>query len=363
PHKGRKPCANKRLHGRRAPEEHAVSHDLKLPRRPKAVPAGAGSTRTEPGRWTVSTRAIGEVLTTEIRCDDLRLLLFASPEDESARRIEASLEALTASGADRDAAAAGVVPAPLARAVEVLTGLVGDLSRGPRRRAGAVAFYQSGREVACACIGGGDPDVWTAGQPFEAPWIELMPANAEDDGGPRARGFSLFVKPNLDMRIRWPYLLGTPRPEGALVDARWSAPHGFHVTVHALDTEADAGDEPAVRTGAFFDGWFSDLGAESASDPARHAPVDPADEQAEFDAASADAAIPRATAGPVREAATAFPDLVAELRAEAELHSEAGLHGVDDVVPAVAAIDPDAATPPWSAVTAAAVPPPIASAA
>src|SRR5205085_9780346 len=76
PHKGRKPCANKRLHGRRAPEEHAMSHDLKLPRRPKAVPAGAGSTRTEPGRWTVSTRAIGEVLTTELRCDDLRLLLF-----------------------------------------------------------------------------------------------------------------------------------------------------------------------------------------------------------------------------------------------------------------------------------------------
>src|SRR5207247_2275979 len=105
--------------------------------------AGAGSKAAEPGRWTVSTRAIGEVLTTEIRCDDLRLLLFACPEDESALRIEASIEALTGAGGAGDPAPPGVVPGPLARAVDVLSGLVGELSHGPRRRAGAVALYQS----------------------------------------------------------------------------------------------------------------------------------------------------------------------------------------------------------------------------
>ena len=115
-----------------------------------APPAADPKDRVKPGQWTVSTRSIGEVLTTEIRCDDLRLLLFAKPADETARQIESRLEDLLSSdlGGDETYAGTASVPGPLQHAVDVLLELVEDVEAATQRRAGALALYHSAREVA-----------------------------------------------------------------------------------------------------------------------------------------------------------------------------------------------------------------------
>ncbi len=234
------------------------------------IPSG----RVKAGQWTVSTRSIGEVLTTEIRSDELRLLLFAKPAVETARQIESRLGVLLTSdlGAQDAHSGTSAVPARLQHAIDVLLELVEDVEAATQRRAGALALYHSSREVGCAFIGGGEPDVWSNDQPFDAPWVVMREALDEGEDAARARGFSLFVRPDLDMRLQWPYLLGTPKPEGVLVDARWHAPRGFEVTVRELSDD-DVGTKQPVEAprsaahspmteeprGSFFAGWFDDL--------------------------------------------------------------------------------------------------------
>ena len=297
--------------------------------RPKAGKSGISSPAPEPlaggsgtGKWSVSARSVGEVLTTDIRSDGLRLMLFAPPSDETARQIEARLEELLAPDPASETRYSGVgaVPAALQHAADVLLELVGDVERATRRHAGALALYQSAREVACAYIGGGEPDVWSHGQRYDPPWVALRDGAAGVDGVPVARGFAVFAREDLDMRLRWPYLLGTPRPEGVVVDARWRAPKGFEITVRELsrgdlpgqhhdDAEIDA--TPAVINdegrGEFFLGWFDDLGRGTDVQPQRPIPPLPGD-----------AAIITPPAAPRGRPVIAFPDLVEELRGQAE---------------------------------------------
>ena len=116
----------------------------------RALGPPAGDSRA--GQWSVSTRSIGEVLTTEIRSDGLRLLLFTGPSEETARQIEGRLEELLATDSivENPLLGMGAVPAPLQYAVDVLLELTADVERVTQRRAGALALYQSAREVACS---------------------------------------------------------------------------------------------------------------------------------------------------------------------------------------------------------------------
>src|SRR5258706_2914214 len=134
-----------------------------------SLPDSGSRARAKTGQWSVSTRSIGEVLTTEIRCDDLHLMLFAKPTVETARQIESRLEdLLSADVPDDDSTGTGSVPGPLERAVEVLLDVVLEVEQATGRHAGAIALYQSEREVACACIGGGGPRRRAPEQPFGA---------------------------------------------------------------------------------------------------------------------------------------------------------------------------------------------------
>ena len=246
------------------------------------APAGGSGA----GQWSVSTRSIGEVLTTEIRSDGLRLLLFSRPSEETARQIEARLEELLAADGATEGlhSGTGAVPAPLQHAVDVLLELVGDVERVTQRRAGALALYQSSREVACAYVGGGEPDVWSHNQRYEAPWVALRDGQAGAENAPVARGFAVFAREDLDMRLQWPYLLGTPKPEGVIVEACWRAPKGFEVTVRELSAAdlpqsgEDAAESAAAAAinseerGDFFAGWFDDLTHTETALPPRAIP-------------------------------------------------------------------------------------------
>src|SRR5437773_5329053 len=115
------------------PEEHAVSSEWNHPH-PWEVGSSATSGtapkgRVKPGQWSVSTRSIGEVLTIEIRSDELRLLLFAKPAVETARRIESRLGDLLSAdlGGDEANYGTGAVPPALQHAVDVLLELVDDV--------------------------------------------------------------------------------------------------------------------------------------------------------------------------------------------------------------------------------------------
>ena len=251
------------------------SNQLKAGNRGGSISAlGGPAVASGTSQWSVSTRSIGEVLTTEIRSDGLRLLLFARPTDESARQIEARLGELLAAdgGPDTEYSSTGAVPAPLQRAVDVLLQLVADVERVTHRRAGALALYQSSREVACAYIGGGEPDVWSHDEHYDAPWVELREGVDAGGGVPVARGFAVFAREDLNMKLQWPYLVGTPKPEGVVVEARWQAPQGFEVLVRELTADGqtrESKDGGAVSAAAasgngeergdFFAGWFDDL--------------------------------------------------------------------------------------------------------
>lgn len=290
-------------------------------------PAGGSGT----SQWSVSTRSIGEVLTTEIRSDGLRLLLFARPTDESARQIEARLGELLAAdgGPEAEYSSTGAVPAPLQRAVDVLLQLVSDVERVTQRRAGALALYQSSREVACAYIGGGEPDVWSHDEHYDAPWVELREGVDAGGGVPVARGFAVFAREDLNMKLQWPYLVGTPKPEGVVVEARWQAPQGFEVLVRELTADgqtresnvggalsAAAPSGNSEERGDFFAGWFDDLtrGMDHAGAAVTGA-VAPRYEEPE-EITEPPRAIPP-MAQPERPS-IAFPDLLAELRTQME---------------------------------------------
>ena len=311
------------------------SNQVRAGNRVEAIPAvGAPTGGSGASQWSVSTRSIGEVLTMEIRSDGLRLLLFARPTDESARQIEARLGELLAAdgGPGNEYSSTGAVPAPLQGAVDVLLQLVADVERVTHRRAGALALYQSSREVACAYIGGGEPDVWSHDEFYEAPWVELREGLDAGGGAPVARGFAVFAREDLNMRLQWPYLLGTPKPQGVVVEARWQAPQGFEVMVRGLGGENLSGDSKAdtaanaVATtaqaeerGDFFAGWFDDLTRGGAhANAAASEGAAPRHEAPSVEVESPPRAIPPLPQPRVQEDT---PEIVPEVVAEAEPES------------------------------------------
>ncbi len=268
-------------------------------------------TGRDAGRWSVSTRAIGEVLTTDIRCDGLRMLLFSKPSERTAREVERRLMALFEVQPSPTASEDGETSAPalLHRAVVLLRGLVAEAERATERPAGAVALYYSRNEIACACLGGGETDVWSHGKPFNAPWFAVSPGSPEPSrASSRIRLFSLKVHSDLDMRLRWPCLLEGASPEGVIVDATWKVLPGLSVVVRSMtgstlyasrdeDTAATAGTGDA--RGEFFAGWFDDLKPEGdAAEGAEETQVE-------------------------EEPAARFADLVSELREHVEADAEA----------------------------------------
>lgn len=219
-------------------------------------PVAAASPPPEPtpngGHWTVSTRAVGEVLTSELRGNHLRILLFSIPSVDVAFEIQQRMEGLFADG---DSASTGYgprsIPNALRRAALTLLDLTAAIGRTTGAAAGAIAFYSTDRELGCVCVGGGDPDVWSCGAPFQAPWFTMRSAAATmADGSPaRARAFSVFLATYADMRLHWPFMTDAVNPAGAVVEATWTPATGLKLTLRTTneagmsEVDLDAIDE------------------------------------------------------------------------------------------------------------------------
>src|SRR5436190_14072015 len=88
-------------------------------------------TSTPSGQWSVSTRTVGEVLTTEVRSHSLRVLLFSNASSDIAIEIERRVGDLFDSDGPADLGAHGPrsIPGPLRHATLALLDLVGELER------------------------------------------------------------------------------------------------------------------------------------------------------------------------------------------------------------------------------------------
>src|SRR5262245_27730651 len=142
------------IQGEPQPDGGSLGIVPSLGKQPLSGASTSSGEAAEAGRWTISTRSIGEVLTTEIRSDRLRMMLFSKPSDETAFEIEQRASELLELDTllESQASTPGSVPEPLRRAVIALQSLVGTTEHATQRPAGAVVFYFSKREVACACI-------------------------------------------------------------------------------------------------------------------------------------------------------------------------------------------------------------------
>ncbi len=313
------------------------------------VPSGSSQPApddAEHAGWLVSTRSVGEVLTTELRGDDLRIVLFSMPSLATALEINLRIGDLldTRTATQWDAYGPRGIPGPLHRAAVMLIDLVGELEQLSGARAGALAFYGSRHETGCAYVGGGDPDVWSRGEPFDAPWFAMRGSGVSADGTRvKARAFWVFLTNDLDLRLQWPFLSDPLHARGVVVDARWKMPSGLHVDIQRLGENAKAlAAEPApfvpapsapaaAERGGFFKGWFDDLNAPASpsrepsrvESPAPPEPCEGADEPAAESADQAapgvEAAEPSAVSTDATGAhATNLASIIEELRATAE---------------------------------------------
>ena len=138
-------------------------------------PPVVGTQSPSTGKWAVSTRSVGEVLTTDIRGDGLRVLVFSTPTDRTTGEIEARLVGLADSALEAAGHDVGPRPVPglLHHCLLAAIDLVGDLEHATRAPAGAVAFYGSGREVGFGCVGGREPEWATRSDGVEIPWVSV----------------------------------------------------------------------------------------------------------------------------------------------------------------------------------------------
>jgi len=209
----------------------------------------------------VSTRSVGELLTTDIRGDQLRVLLFSRPDGQAhfAVRI-ASLLDTAVDTADQDPGPHPIPPL-LLHTMQVVVELIQDLAETTGEPASAVAFYGSAREVAFAHADGLTVEFDSTG-PVDVGWVSLNDPDSE--AVVEARAFSLLSRPDLDVSLRWSYSTQDSGLDGVEVDAQWKGPSHVAVQVRTMSGEivssARAVGGRAGR-GAFFAGWFEDLEA------------------------------------------------------------------------------------------------------
>jgi PEGA domain-containing protein len=207
------------------------------------MPSGAPAL----GRWALSTRIRGEVLTAAAEVPDLQLCLLAAPQGLTREQAEAWLSDVAAVARETEATPAGpeALPGVLRNA---LTGLMFSHAelwdRGAAGKPCSVAFVTAGEMVGFGIVGEAEVAMLLDGRPHEPAWLRVR-----DEQGREARAWSKPARHALQLRIVWSSVPGQIDAAAARLEADWqpaatAAPRGVEIAASAQEHNLGAAPPP-----------------------------------------------------------------------------------------------------------------------